>query len=51
MPPTANELRRLFLEFFETREHPHLPQAPLVPLEDPTLLFTSAGMVQFKPYY
>jgi len=51
MKPTANELRRTFLEFFEKREHPHLPQAPLVPLEDPTLLFTSAGMVQFKPYY
>ncbi len=51
MKPTANELRRLFIDFFVKREHPHLPQAPLVPHDDPTLLFTSAGMVQFKPYY
>ena len=51
MQKTTNELRRLFIDFFQKREHPHLPQAPLVPLDDPTLLFTSAGMVQFKPYY
>jgi len=48
---TANELRQTFLDFFEERAHPHLPHSPLVPLDDPTLLFTSAGMVQFKPYY
>jgi len=48
---TANELRQTFLEFFKERAHPHLPHSPLVPLDDPTLLFTSAGMVQFKPYY
>ena len=51
MRKTADELRRTFLEFFQERGHPHLPQAPLVPLDDPTLLFTSAGMVQFKPYF
>ncbi len=51
MRKNGNELRRLFIDFFRERDHPHLPQAPLVPLDDPTLLFTSAGMVQFKPYY
>ncbi len=51
MPKTSDELRRTFIRFFEERGHPHLPQAPLVPLEDPTLLFTSAGMVPFKPYF
>jgi alanyl-tRNA synthetase len=49
--PTSDELRRLYLSFFKDRGHPHLPMAPLVPLDDPTLLFTSAGMVPFKPYY
>ena len=49
--PTSNELRRTFIDFFKDRGHPHLPMAPLVPLDDPTLLFTSAGMVPFKPYY
>jgi alanyl-tRNA synthetase len=51
MRTSANELRQLFIDFFRERDHPHLPQAPLVPLDDPTLLFTSAGMVPFKPYY
>ncbi|HZI89922.1 MAG TPA: alanine--tRNA ligase-related protein, partial [Candidatus Polarisedimenticolia bacterium] len=51
MSPTSDELRRTFLDFFVERGHPLRPQAPLVPLDDPTLLFTSAGMVQFKPYF
>ncbi|HET9951537.1 MAG TPA: alanine--tRNA ligase [Candidatus Eisenbacteria bacterium] len=49
--PTSDELRKLFIDFFKDRGHPHLPMAPLVPLDDPTLLFTSAGMVPFKPYF
>jgi len=45
------ELRRTFLEFYAGREHKIVPSAPLVPRNDPTLLFTGAGMVQFKPYW
>jgi alanyl-tRNA synthetase len=47
---SATELRRAFLDFFREREHAVVPSSPLVP-NDPTLLFTTAGMVQFKPYY
>ena len=51
-PPTlAADLRRAFLKFFEERGHSVVPSSPLVPHGDPTLLFTTAGMVQFKPYY
>jgi alanyl-tRNA synthetase len=45
---TGNELRKSFLEFFRRRGHLIKPSWPLVPPDDPTLLFTSAGMVQFK---
>jgi alanyl-tRNA synthetase len=47
---TAAGLRRAFLDFFIGRGHTAVPSAPMVP-NDPTLLFTTAGMVQFKPYY
>jgi alanyl-tRNA synthetase len=50
-PTTAADLRRAFLRFFEERGHSVVPSSPLVPMGDPTLLFTTAGMVQFKPYY
>jgi alanyl-tRNA synthetase len=46
----ANELRRAFVEFFTRRDHAHLPSSSLIP-HDPSLLFTNAGMVQFKPYF
>jgi len=48
---SANDLRRAFLDFFERHGHTIVPSSPLVPHGDPTMLFTTAGMVQFKPYY
>ncbi len=48
---TGAELRRAFLDFFVQRGHAEVPSSPLVPHGDPTLMFTTAGMVQFKPYY
>ncbi len=45
---TTNGIRRAFLEYFARNGHEIVPSSPLVPLNDPTLLFTNAGMVQFK---
>ena len=48
---TSNELRRAFLDFFRARDHEVVPSSPLVPGNDPTLLFTNSGMVQFKDVF
>src|SRR6202521_4733228 len=48
---TTSEIRRAFLEFFRERGHTIVPSSPLVPGNDPTLLFTNAGMVQFKDVF
>jgi alanyl-tRNA synthetase len=48
---TSNEIRQDFLEFFRSKGHAVVPSSPLVPGNDPTLLFTNAGMVQFKDVF
>ncbi|PYR68331.1 MAG: alanine--tRNA ligase [Acidobacteria bacterium] len=48
---TANEIRLSFLEYFERNGHRIVPSSPLVPHNDPTLLFTNAGMNQFKDVF
>jgi alanyl-tRNA synthetase len=47
----ANDIRRHFLDYFAARGHTIVPSAPLVPANDPTLLFTNSGMVQFKDVF
>ncbi len=44
----SNDIRKSFIDYFLSRGHTEVKSAPLVPADDPTLLFTNAGMVQFK---
>ena len=45
---TVNDIRTGYLEFFKGKGHTIVPSSPLVPQNDPTLMFTNSGMVQFK---
>lgn len=49
--PKASELRGLFFEFFKSKDHTIVPSAPMVIKNDPTLMFTNAGMNQFKDIF
>jgi alanyl-tRNA synthetase len=51
MKMDSNEIRSRFLKFFEARGHKIIPSSSLVPENDPSVLFTTAGMQQFKQYY
>ena len=51
MAMTGNEIRQSFIQFFKSKGHKHVRSSSLVPHNDPTILFTNAGMNQFKDYF
>ena len=48
---TSKDIRNHFLNFFKGKEHKIVPSAPMVIKDDPTLMFTNAGMNQFKEFF
>ena len=48
---TSHEIRQAFLDFFKSKNHKIVPSAPLILKNDPTLMFTNSGMVQFKDFF
>ncbi len=51
MSNSVNQIRSIFLDYFHGKGHQVVKSSPLVPHNDPTLMFTNAGMVQFKDVF
>jgi alanyl-tRNA synthetase len=48
---TVEQVRNTFIDYFKKNNHTHVPSSPLVPQNDPTLMFVNSGMVQFKDMF